>query len=141
MIQTKYTKQELTEIVQQFQDYELDPKRWNHEAHLIVALWFLARYPRAEATHYLRTGIISYHSSQGGKHTLERGYHETLTQFWIWAVYQFLQEDQNRELPFEEQVEKLLQSEWGDKKLPWRCYSHDYLMSVEARAYWKEPNL
>ena len=139
MIQTNYSQKELSELIEKFQDRSLPSKRWTHEAHLIVALWYLRKYPLAEATHYLRTGIISYHSSQGGQHTLSRGYHETLTRFWIWAVDQFLEKEKNRDLTFVEQVEKFLQSPWADKKLPWQYYSEEYIKSIEARAYFVHP--
>jgi hypothetical protein len=141
MEKTQYSAADLEQLVLQFQARSLAAAAWTHEAHLIVALTYLRQYSKTEATCYLRTGIISYHSSQGGLHSKTSGYHETLTLFWIWAVDRFLQIPDVAKLNQEAQVAALFDSPWSDKNLALQYYSKDYLMSLEARTYWKEPDL
>lgn len=77
-------------LVTQFQDRTLPKEAWTHEAHLIVALWYVQNYSKAEATCLLRAGIINYNVSVGTVNTPTGGYHETITLFWIGVIYDFL---------------------------------------------------
>lgn len=140
MQKNNYTATEIRQLVQQFQARSLPVADWTHEAHLIVALSYLRKYSKMEATCYLRTSIISYHSSQGGTHSKTSGYHETLTLFWIWAVDQFLKSPEAQGLSEAEQVTAFLVSSWADKRLPLVYYSKSHLMSLAARTYWQQPD-
>lgn len=135
-----YTEIAIQELVQQFQEKSPPASAWTHEAHLIVALSYLRQYSKLEATCYLRTGIITYHSSQGGIHSKTSGYHETLTLFWVWAVEQFLKSAEAQDLNLAQQTKAFLESKWANKDLPLQYYSKEHLMSLEARTYWQAPD-
>lgn len=135
------TTEQIEQVATQFQAGDFPAKEWTHQAHLAAALWFLNRYDFAEATYYLKTSLIIYHYTQGGKHNMESGYHETLTQFWMWAVATFLQENNHRQLSLEDQLQALLKSKWADKHLPMQFYSKAYLFAPDGRAFWLEPDI
>jgi hypothetical protein len=56
---------ELAHLVTEFEACTLARERWTHEAHLTVALWYLARHELAEATALIRDGIKRYNQVCG----------------------------------------------------------------------------
>lgn len=132
------TNEEIETFVDQFQKKTLPDKEWTHEAHLIVACWNLMKYPKDEATHYLRTSIISYHSALGGSHTLSRGYHETITLFWIEIVQQFLNATEG---DIATKTNAFMNSEWASKDVFFKYYTEEVLFSVKARARYVAPDI
>lgn len=93
-------------LVKRFQERTLPKDEWTHEAHLIVALWHLKKYNKAEATCLLRAGIINYNLVIGTPNTGNSGYHETITLFWIKLIDYFI--DRNKELNMKELVAEFL---------------------------------
>ena len=83
-------EQEILDLVGGFRDCTLPKDRWTHEAHLTVGIWFHITYAEFEAICYLRSGIIAYNVSIGGKNTPEGGYHETMTLFWSRIIRDFV---------------------------------------------------
>ena len=134
------TEAEITHVVLRFQALDLPMKEWTHQAHLAVAMWHLTRYSLEEAICLLRSGIITYNASCGGKNTADSGYHETLTLFWIGAIDHFL-ERSGRERPLAVQYAELLASPYAGADLPYQYYSRERLFSVQARAMWAAPDL
>ena len=135
------TTKQIEQLATQFQAGTFPAKQWTHDAHLAAALWYLNHYDFTEATYYLKTSLIIYHHSQGGKHNMESGYHETLTQFWMWAVDAFLKEEDNRNLSLEDQLKHLLASPWADKHLPLQYYTKEYLFTPGGRAFLLQPDI
>jgi hypothetical protein len=131
--------EEIESLVEAFQTHTLPRSHWTHQAHLIVALWYLIRYPLPEATEYIRQGIWEYNAAIGIQMTPTEGYHETLTRFWIHIVHRFVSNYSVNCLS-PETVELLIR-DWGDPNLPLQYYSRDCLMSWEARNTWIEPDL
>lgn len=129
---------EIKTLIQAFENCTLPRIEWTHPAHLTVALWYLTHYSETEATNYIRNGIQKYNSAMGIKTTKDSGYHETLTIFWIRIVSQFLSTQSQREIL--NLANKLIQN-YANKNLPFEYYSHDLLMSWEARTNWVEPDL
>lgn len=126
---------EITELVQAFESCTLPRAEWKHAAHLTVALWYLRRLPRAEATDRLRRGIQRYNACQGNG----VGYHETITLAWIAVVTRFL-----ADCDFGQSQAALtlgLLERCGDKLYLQRFYSRGVLMSDEARRTWVPPDL
>jgi hypothetical protein len=68
----------------------LTEPEWTHPAHLLVAAWFVHNYPPIEAGVRIRVGIRELNLALGGQNTAERGFHETLTEFWIREVRELL---------------------------------------------------
>jgi hypothetical protein len=134
------SKQEIEQFVKAFEACTLPHGLWTHQAHLTVGLWYLSRQDVGEATLSIRYGIQRYNQSCGLPMTKDGGYHETITLFYIWAIGRYLQEtDRHRSLVG--LTKELLQSPWGDRKLPLTYYSKERLMSWEARTCWIEPDI
>jgi hypothetical protein len=133
------TLQEIADLVRDFEAGCLPHLQWTHQAHLTVGFWYLLHYPRPEAVARIRSGIQHYNQSVGIANTPTSGYHETLTQFWIQQIQTFIQAESVEKLTLPV-WQKLLQ-QYNDPKLPWQYYSHERLMSEQARAGWLEPDL
>jgi hypothetical protein len=141
------TLDEIKNLVRSFEKCTLPRNEWTHQAHLIVALWYLTRYPEAEVVELvrdtpegtLRDRIQKYNATQGIHTTQYSGYNETITLFWIQIVRNFLAAE-GVNFPLVHLANYLLLS-YGDKNLPFEYYSRQLLMSWEARKHWVEPDL
>ena len=133
------TSAEVEMLAHEFADCTLPRERWTHQAHLTVALWYLARHTRAEATRLIREGIKRYNRACGVRTTPTSGYHETLTLFWIRIVGGYLERAAGDSRSLVHLVNGLLSDH--DTSLPLNYYSRERLMSGEARARWVEPDL
>jgi hypothetical protein len=133
------TEASIQDLVVGFRSRTLPKEQWTHEAHLVTAIWFHVHHSPDEAIAYLRSGIITYNDSLGGKNTPTDGYHETMTLFWCRTVAAFV--EANRQLPIVELCEKFLASEQATKEYPLKFYSRELLFSVKARATWIDPDL
>lgn len=136
---TYHSIQEIEQVVQSFETCQLPRSQWTHQAHLTVALWFLVHYPQAEAIERIRAGIQRYNQAVGIENTETSGYHETITRFWISKVQAFLNQTSSNQFTLERWHE--LMQQCCDPRLPLQYYSHDYLMSWQARSTWVEPDL
>ncbi len=128
------------EIVRGFIDKSLEAARFDHQAHLVVGLWYAQWYPSEQATQLLRQNIKAFNVAKGGENTDTSGYHETITVFYVWAIEQFLSST-NKDLPLEELANQLLASPIVHKEYPLKYYSKERLFSVKARHQWVEPDL
>lgn len=133
------TAAEIETLVAQFQHQTLPASTWTHEAHLTVALWYLKNYTPAEATCYLRSGIITYNNAVGTPNTPARGYHETLTVLWIKIVNYFVCNNTDKDLLT--LCNDFLESPYATREFPLQFYSKTCLFSTTARAFWVEPDL
>jgi len=131
---------EIETLIAGFHDHSLPLASWSHQAHLTVGIWYLMRMSAEAATPLIREGIRSYNLSQDVPNSDSRGYHESITRFYIWAVGKYLSLA-DRSLPLVELTNRLVASEHGSKQHPFRYYSRDRLLSVAARRGWVEPDL
>jgi hypothetical protein len=129
------TDAQIEALVRGFEACTLPRSEWIHRAHLTVALWYLRRHPRAEATRRIREGIKAYNASQGNP----VGYHETITLAWIAVVTRFLAEH-DRGQPLSGLAGRLLEA-CGDKDHLLVYYSEGALKSEEARRGWVAPDV
>lgn len=129
----------ITELVNQFRNKQLPEASWTHEAHLTVAIWFLKNYSYHEAICFLRSGIIEYNASLGGKNTPTSGYHETITLFWIWLIYNYIKA--HSELSLLDLTNSFLVSKYADQKLLSAFFTKENLFHTKARSIWIEPEL
>lgn len=127
------------QLVEKFISCTLDKEEWTHHAHLKVGLWHLLHYSPSESLVKLRQSIKRYNVACGIENTESKGYHETITQFYVWIIYQFIQ-TADRSQPIDILANELL-DRYGDKLLPFQYYSRDKLMSKVARVEWVEPDL
>ena len=78
-------------IVKAFLSCSLPKEKWTHEAHLRVGLWHLLHYSPTESLKKLRHSIKQYNIACGIENTETQGYHETITRFYVWSIYRFIQ--------------------------------------------------
>lgn len=139
------TEADIKSLITAFENCTLPRSEWNHTAHLTVALWYLNRYDEQEAINCVRQGIQRYNAAMGIKTTLDGGYHETLTLFWIRMVSHYLSVTKEKSSILETATEaaqlNAIFRTYSDKYLPFQYYSRDLLMSWEARTNWVEPDL
>jgi hypothetical protein len=134
------TDGEIELLIERFENCSVTAKEWTHAAHLTAALWYCLREPDLEtATAKMRDGIFKLNAAHGTPNTPTRGYHETLTVFWMRTVSDFLGNIKDRgslALLANEVIETC-----GDSGLPLKFYSRELLFSPEARAKYIEPDL
>jgi hypothetical protein len=130
---------EVERVVAGFMDGTLPHTEWTHRAHLTVALWYATHHEAAEALDRIRAGILRLNAAHGVPTTPTRGYHETITRFYMHVVGRFVEQDAGAG-DWAERVNRLL-TRYGHRELPLRYYSEARLKSAEARAWWVEPDL
>lgn len=130
---------EVEGLVGDWESCALPWERWTHAAHLTVALWHLLHYEFEEALARVRTGIKRFNAAHGVGTTPTRGYHETLTVFWMRYVANFLSESYNEGRALASLANDL--AERAERAAPLRHYSRALLFSAEARATFVEPDL
>ncbi|HEU4388361.1 MAG TPA: hypothetical protein VFV34_11230 [Blastocatellia bacterium] len=133
------TPEQIEMLVSRFETCTLPASEWTHYAHLTVGLWYLSRYEKSEATGLIRRGIQKYNHSRGVLQTVDGGYHETITLFYVWLIIRYLK-NATRKDSIVEMTNELLRT-CGDRRLPLDYYSRERLMSWEARTGWVEPDL
>jgi hypothetical protein len=77
---------EVTDLVARFTEGTLPASEWTHRAHLTVALWYASHHAPAEALRLMRDGILRLNQAHGVPNTPTRGYHETITRFYMHVV-------------------------------------------------------
>lgn len=133
-----WTSEEIENLIQSFKKCTLPRSEWTHQAHLIIALWYLTHYSQLEAIKCIKEGIQNYNNALGIKTTKDSGYHETITLFWIKIMFQYLTV-KGKNCSFVDLVNGL--SQYSDPRLPLEYYSQNCLMSWQARRSWIEPDL
>ncbi len=131
--------EELSRLVEGFEDGTLPCDEWTHQAHLIVGLWYCSQHDATAATNILRNGIKQYNLACGKQNTESSGYHETITRFFVWYIKRYLDKVEPP-LLFVEIVNDFC-AQHVQRSSPLRYYSQARLLSVEARRGWVEPDL
>lgn len=130
------TANEIEAFIREFESCTLPKPRWTHQAHLVVALWYLTHHTPDEALDIVRRRIRTYNEATGTPNTDTSGYHETLTRLFLGGVAAHIAAHRADALP--ESLAALLQSPLGSKDWPLRFYSRERLFSVAARHHWLE---
>ncbi len=130
---------QIERIVTGFCDCTLPCEEWTHRAHLTVGLWHARQYQADEALDRMRDGIKRYNEKCAVVDSPTRGYHETLTRFYMWLIGKYLTEVPD--LTDWVAVTTGLMEKYGQRDVPLGYYSRQRLMSSEARAGWVPPDL
>lgn len=129
------------ELVARFESRTLPQGEWTHQAHLTVGLWYASQLPYEQALDAMREGILRLNEVHGVRTTPARGYHETITRFYMRVLCEYVANEEEEPVgDWRERVSRLL-ARYGDRDLPLRHYTKDRLMSAEARLGWVEPDL
>jgi hypothetical protein len=132
---------DLPRLVAQFEDCTLPKEEWTHRAHLTVGFWYASRLPYEAALGAVRDGILRLNQAHGVPTTPTRGYHETITRFYVRVLCDYVANEEERPVrSWPERVARLL-ARYGDREFPLRHYTKNLLMSREARFGWVEPDL
>lgn len=123
-------EQEIFDIVRGFERGTIARDEWRHAEHLTVACYYAFHHSFDEATNKMRDGIFNLLKAFEVDLTKEMPYHETLTVFWMRTIFDSI-ENRNR-ASFLETVNHVLEI-GGDKDLPLRFYSREFLFSDAAR--------
>jgi len=81
---------EIESLAARFADCSLPCVEWTHRAHLTVGLWTLREYAPDAALRRIRVGIQRYNAACGVVTTPTRGYHETITCFYMRMIGHYL---------------------------------------------------
>ena len=135
-----HSEAEIMEIVDGFRSRTLPAARWTHQAHLTVGLWHLLNRPADTVLEEIRRGIIAYNTAVGTPNSDSRGYHETITAFYVWAIRRYLRGGDTAR-PLLALMNGLLASACATKSYPFEFYSRERLLSVAARRGWLDPDL
>ena len=100
---------EVLSLVARFEDATLRQAEWTHAAHLTMALWYASRLPYDAALEAMRDGILRLNQAHGVVTTPARGYHETITRFYMQVICGYVASEENRvESDWAERVNRLL---------------------------------
>jgi len=135
-----WSQGDIDSLIGGFQNRSLTQEIWTHEAHLLVACYYIHTFSADEALIFLRSGIISLNISMGVENTSQGGYHETLTCFWHWVITHYISK-QEKDLTISELCNRFLRSSCADKRLPLAFYTKDYLFNIKSRATFVAPDL
>ena len=134
------TLESIKNFVKRFSCGNLKESEWTHQAHFVVALWYLLQKPLPEVMQIFPGLIKNNNTALGIPNNDERGYHETITRFYLLKIHEYTANNHFNSLCIEA-FTKLLDSELIDKKYLLRFYSPELLFSVKARKEWCEPDL
>jgi hypothetical protein len=130
---------EVIRLVERFEDATLPHAEWTHRAHLTVALWYASHHPAPEALERMRDGILRLNAAQGVVTTPTRGYHETITRFYMHVVSRHVA-DAGTAGDWADRANRFV-ARFGSRELPLAHYSEARLKSAEARYGWVEPDV
>lgn len=134
----QYTNYDIKKIFDGFQAGILSKSAWTHDAHLIIAVWYVNKYSIDKALNILRGNILKLNTFNGVPNTDYSGYHETITKFWLIVVKKFILS--NDLLSVSQACNLLVNSRVGKPDYMLKFYDKEVLSSVNARRNWVSPN-
>jgi hypothetical protein len=126
------------EFISAFESCQLPRLQWTHHAHVRVAYLYASQHDWETAIDRMRRGIQAYNKATATPETIDRGYHETITQAFLRLVFAAQQRTGPHETAehFCEAHPELL-----SKYVLQTFYSRERLMTMEAKADFVEPEL
>jgi hypothetical protein len=135
------TLEDATKTVEQFEAATLPDWAWTHEAHLICALSILSRFGIEQAPSEMKKRILKYNEAVGKINSDTSGYHETVTYFWLKAIWERLSVDGKINFDQATLDDLLSNIDLAYRNLFLKSYSEKLILSVEARKNYVEPDL
>jgi hypothetical protein len=127
---------EIERVVQSFETCAFDAGAFRHREHLTVILWYLSKFPQAEAAARMREGLYRFLDQHGVD---RRKYHETITLFWVRKVGGLLAQAE-KERTLADVANDVIEA-CGDARLVFAYYSRELIETNAAREGWVEPDL
>ena len=134
------TDADLAALVAEFEARTLAKREWSHMTHLAVSTYSIHRDGLAATQRDLPDRIRRFNDTTGVPNNDERGYHETITQFFLVLLKHYL-DQQPPGTPVSTAANALKTSPLGDKNIAFQFYSRDRLLSIPARRGWLDPDL
>jgi len=134
------TEEEIVVLGERLLDRTLPREEWTHAAHFAATLFLMLRRPDLDLPRELPRIIRSYNDVIGVPNTGTRGYHETLTQFYLRAIADFLGRAPAG-AGLTALCAELIGSPIARRDFPFRFYSRERLFSPEAKTSFVEPDL
>ncbi len=122
--------------MEEFDAQRLEKHHWTHQAHLIVAIYYVKKFEFYEAICKIKSGIILLNKFHKTENSATSGYHETITIFWATVIKGFI--DKNTDFDIEQTVNSFLNSKFSKKDYLFEFYEKEYLMSAKLRAIYQE---
>ncbi|XP_013384985.1 uncharacterized protein LOC106154958 [Lingula anatina] len=119
-----------------FEDKTLPFEDWTHEAHLRMAWNYIREWGKEEAIPLIKKGIKEYNERH--KHLISRGYHETITMFYINMISHAMEQSRGTETTFEDFIHQ--HQYLTDKNLLFEYYSEQLLYTEDAAQRFKIPD-
>jgi hypothetical protein len=131
------TDEALRAFVDDFENCRIPLSEWSHAAHVAMAMSYLQTLPEQEVLPKVRTQLQHYVEFMGVPKAPDRGYHETLTVFWLAICEAFL-----RDCPLSgaAAARAAVEAFGKSSKLHEEYYGFDVVRSPEARAGWVPPD-
>lgn len=129
-----WTESEVLGLVAAFETCTLPVAQWRHDAHVLVALWYVRRFELAQAQAAMRSGLQRYLAAVGGQAT---AYSETVTCAWIAIIDRFAREHRGLDLA---ELAAAALAELCQPRYLERHYSPERLASPQARIQWLSPD-
>jgi hypothetical protein len=133
--------EQLETLVKDFEAGRLVKGEWHHAEHLAICFWYLYRTDLLAAIFRLKLGILKYNERDGVPQTIERGYHETITLFFVKLVKKYVDGIDRSHGSLIEKLNPFLEIHKSFVSTLWQYYSRPRLNSLEARIQWLEPDL
>ncbi|MEY2466227.1 MAG: hypothetical protein QOD03_748 [Verrucomicrobiota bacterium] len=121
-----------------FENCTLPFAEWKHRAHVKVAYLYLRQFPLEQALEKIRGGIRRYNVATNTPETLDRGYHETITQAWTRLIH-FTLCEQGAAATAQEFFEQ--NPQLTNKGALLLFYSRERITSWRAKVEFVEPDL
>ena len=135
-----WNDQEVARVGEGLLSHALPEPEWTHQAHFAALVHLLRAHREIDLDRQLPGIIWRYNAAVGTPNTDSRGYHETITRFYLMAVRAFLARQADDPGPGA-MATRLVNASFGQTGFPLRYYSREVLLSVQARRVWVEPDL
>jgi hypothetical protein len=135
MAKTTYqAENEIREVVEKFERCQYAVEEFTHARHLTVACWYLCTMSHEKALGRMRVSLTRFIAHHG-----MRGYHETITRFWMELLGDFLRQ-QAPAASLRNKTNDALEC-YANKDVLFSYYTRDRVMSEVAKREWMEPDL
>eukprot|EP01112_Ceratiomyxa_fruticulosa_P014741 TRINITY_DN424_c0_g1_i2.p1 TRINITY_DN424_c0_g1~~TRINITY_DN424_c0_g1_i2.p1 ORF type:complete len:129 (-),score=15.27 TRINITY_DN424_c0_g1_i2:27-413(-) len=118
----------------------LPKEKWTHEAHIASCIYLMLQHPEFTLETSMPLFISRYNVSVGVENTDKGGYHDTITQFQIRAIRDFLKKE-GMDKSMLTLVNSAIQSYVGKRDFILNYWTKELLFSPEARKSYVEPNI
>ncbi len=131
--------EDLAALVRAFETCEISREAWDHAGHIAVALVYATEFGEDAGTERMRDALLHFAKVNNIVPSPGRGYHETLTRFWMRMV-SVVASELDSSLPLHARANAAIER-LADKNIAKLYYSPELLASDEARNGFALPDL